>query len=101
VQVLDKASVFPESRHFGRRNIHGFKQNLRCAKLECPANVAYIRSLIGLVGYYLRFVRRFSKIIKPLTGFLGRTSSSSGRLPVKLVLGIEEATNHYPSVSDD
>jgi hypothetical protein len=31
---LDKASVFLESRHFKRRNIHGFKQDLKYDKLR-------------------------------------------------------------------
>jgi hypothetical protein len=31
---LNKASVFLESRHFGRRNVRAFKQDPRYAKLE-------------------------------------------------------------------
>jgi hypothetical protein len=38
VRVLDEARVFLETRHFGRRNICGFKQDSRCVNLE------YIRS---------------------------------------------------------
>jgi hypothetical protein len=32
-----------------------------------PKNVPEIRSFLGLVGYYLRFIEGFSKIMKPLT----------------------------------
>jgi hypothetical protein len=63
---------FPESRHFGIRNDHGFKQESRCVKLECLASVTDICSFLGLVGYYKRFVEGFSKISKPMTKFLGK-----------------------------
>jgi hypothetical protein len=33
---LDEASVFLESRHHESRNVHGFKQDSRYVKLECP-----------------------------------------------------------------
>ncbi|XP_074283676.1 putative mitochondrial protein AtMg00860 [Silene latifolia] len=34
---------------------------------ERPKNVAYVRSFLGLAGYYRRFVKDFVKIAKPLT----------------------------------
>ena len=34
---------------------------------ECPKNITEIRSSIGLVGYYRRFVEHFSLIVVPLT----------------------------------
>jgi hypothetical protein len=67
---------------------------------NAPASDADIRSSLGLVGYYQRFIEGFSKITKLITELLGRIRSSSQHPHVKLVLGIKEATNHYPSVSD-
>jgi hypothetical protein len=37
---------------------------------KAPTNVGDIRSLIGLVGYYQRFIEGFSKISKPMTELL-------------------------------
>lgn len=35
-----------------------------------PKNVSEIRSFLGLIGYYRRFIKGFSKIVKPLTSLL-------------------------------
>jgi hypothetical protein len=35
-----------------------------------PQNVSYIRSFLGLVGYYRRFIEEFSMIYKPMTELL-------------------------------
>lgn len=32
-----------------------------------PRNINEVRSFLGLVGYYMRFIQDFSKIVKPLT----------------------------------
>ncbi|KAK1670414.1 hypothetical protein QYE76_058573 [Lolium multiflorum] len=37
---------------------------------EPPKNVGEIRSLLGLAGYYRRFIENFSKIAKPMTELL-------------------------------
>jgi hypothetical protein len=37
-----------------------------------PTNVGDIQSFLGLAGYYWRFIKRFSKIIKPITELLGK-----------------------------
>jgi hypothetical protein len=39
---------------------------------EVPNNVTKVHSFLGLVGYYRRFIEGFSKIIKPMTGLLGK-----------------------------
>jgi hypothetical protein len=35
-----------------------------------PTTVTEVRSLLGLVGYYWRFIEGFSKIAKPMTSLL-------------------------------
>jgi len=35
-----------------------------------PTNVTKVRSFLGLVGYYNRFIKEFSKIASPLTNLL-------------------------------
>ena len=37
------------------------------AKWETPTNIQEVRSFLGLVGYYQKFVERFSEISDPLT----------------------------------
>jgi hypothetical protein len=39
-------------------------------KMPCPRNVKGIRSILGHVGFYRRFLKDFSKISKPLTNLL-------------------------------
>jgi hypothetical protein len=39
-------------------------------KWEAPRMVSEIRSFLGLAGYYRRFIKGFSKIVKPLTTLL-------------------------------
>jgi hypothetical protein len=39
---------------------------------KTPQNVSDIRSFLGLVGYYKRFIERFSKISKPMTELLAK-----------------------------
>jgi hypothetical protein len=40
------------------------------AEWESPKNAGDIRSFLGLVGYYQRFIKNFSKIAKPMTELL-------------------------------
>jgi hypothetical protein len=39
---------------------------------NAPASVTDIQSFLGLVGYYQRFIKGFSKITKPMTELLGK-----------------------------
>jgi hypothetical protein len=36
------------------------------------ASVVDIRSLLGLIGHYQRFIKGFSKVTKPMTELLGK-----------------------------
>jgi hypothetical protein len=67
---LDEASVFLKSHHFGRRNNRGLKQDSRYVKMESHASVVDVRSFLGLVGYYRKFIEEISKITKPMTELL-------------------------------
>ncbi|KAK7925039.1 hypothetical protein WMY93_007349 [Mugilogobius chulae] len=44
-----------------------------------PTTVRQVRSFLGFVGYYRRFIKDFSKIAKPLNGLLIGTGRSRGR----------------------
>ena len=39
-----------------------------------PINVSEIRSFLGLVGYYRRFIKGFSKLAKPMTALLEKNA---------------------------
>ena len=39
-------------------------------KMTCPKDVKGIRSFLGHVGFYRRFIKDFSKISRPLTNIL-------------------------------
>jgi hypothetical protein len=39
---------------------------------NAPASVVDIRNLLGLLGYYQRFVKGFSKATKPMIALLGK-----------------------------
>jgi hypothetical protein len=42
---------------------------------KTPQNVLDIRSFLGLAGYYRRFIERFSKISKPMTELLEKSTT--------------------------
>ena len=39
-----------------------------------PTNVSEIRSILGLVGYYRRFIEGFSKLAKPMIALLEKNA---------------------------
>ena len=39
-------------------------------KMPCPKDIKGIRSFLGHVGFYRRFIKDFSKISRPLTNLL-------------------------------
>ena len=41
-------------------------------KLVAPGNVRQLKSFLGLVGFYRRFVRKFASIAAPLVELLGK-----------------------------
>lgn len=49
------------------------------ADWQPPTTVRQVRSFLGFVGYYRRFVRDFTKIAKPLNALLIGTSCQRGR----------------------
>ena len=50
---------------------------------ETPQTVKEVRSLLGLAGYYRRFIENFSKIAKPLTSLLEKNWHSYGLMSVR------------------
>jgi hypothetical protein len=52
---------------------------------NAPTSVTEVRSPLGLVGYYRRFIEGISKITKPMTELLGKDKKFKWTLPVKLV----------------
>ena len=39
-------------------------------KMSCPKDIKVIRSFLGHVGFYRRFIKDFSKVSRPLTNHL-------------------------------
>lgn len=46
---------------------------------SAPKTVRQVRSFLGFVGYYRRFIKNFSKIAKPLNQLLSGTGRPRGR----------------------
>ena len=53
---------------------------------KIPASVTEIQSFLGLAGYYRCFIKRFSKIAKPMTSLLEKGKNSSGLMLARIVL---------------
>ncbi|XP_021738194.1 uncharacterized protein LOC110704684 [Chenopodium quinoa] len=61
-----------------------------------PKNVSDIRSFLGLVGYYRRFVKDFSKISRPLTNLMKKEK----RLTTAPVLALPDGSDGFEVYSD-
>ena len=55
------------------------------SKLPPPINIAEVRSFLGLVGYYRRFVKKFSDKAAPLNVLLRRIKHGSGHQNVRML----------------
>ena len=53
------------------RGIEVYKEKIEAIeKLPAPPSVKGIRSFLGYAGFYMRFIKDFSRIAKPLSSFL-------------------------------
>jgi hypothetical protein len=85
VRVLDEASFFHKSCHFRRRNIRGFKQDLRYVKVVIHPIVSLIFEVfLGLVGYYTNFIEGFLNTTKPMIKLLRKDEMFKWTPAVKL-----------------
>jgi hypothetical protein len=65
-----------------------------------PTTVCEIRSFLGLVGYYRRFIPDFSRIAKPITELLKKEAKFVWGLEVRRCLPhIEATSDHRTGVS--
>nr|CAD1821581.1 unnamed protein product [Ananas comosus var. bracteatus] len=77
----EKCSFAKEEVHFlghwiGRGQLHIDQQKVRAiCKWEAPTTVSELRSFLGLVNYYRRFIAGYSARAAPLTDLLKKTQS--------------------------
>jgi hypothetical protein len=64
-----------------------------------PTDVSKIRSFVGLVGYYRRFIEGFSKIVKPLTSLLEKGKEFKWDEACQKCFEELKETNHCTSVN--
>ena len=62
-------------------------------KWPTPKTVYYVRSFLGFVGYYRRFIKDFSKISKPIREVITGLENQSKRTAKKTLIEWTEATN--------
>ena len=53
------------------------------SKLSSPTNVKTVRQLLGHAGLYRRFIKDFSKIVKPLYKLLEKEAKVHGMMSAK------------------
>ena len=62
-------------------------------KLPTPQIVYYVRSFLGFVGYYRRFIKNFSKIANPIREVITGLENQSKRTAKKTTIEWTEASN--------
>ena len=62
-------------------------------KWPTPKTVYDVRSFLGFVGYYRRFIKGFSKISKPITGVITGLENQPKRTAKKTLIEWTEAAN--------
>jgi hypothetical protein len=81
---LSKCSFFQKEIHYLGHIISGegisvVEKVKAIMEWPVPKNAHEVRSFMGLVGYYQRFVEGFSKILKPITTCNARGSGMNGQ----------------------
>jgi hypothetical protein len=70
VRVLDQRSSVLRSYYKLGWISCGSKKVAAILDWKAPKDVRGIKSFIGMVGYYQRFIEGFSKIVRPMTALL-------------------------------
>ena len=85
--TLPKRSVTFLGHHVSKDGLRPDPRLLESiSKISIPCTVTQVRSFLGLVGYYRRFIRGFSKIAAPLNRLLEKN---------RLFLWTEECTQAF------
>ena len=63
--LLEENSLFG-AHHFLRRNNVRSKENRSYYGIKFTINVPYVRSFMGLIGYYKIFIEIFPKVAHPI-----------------------------------
>ena len=67
MSLLEERSTVLRACGFQGRDSSGSRKGGGHPRLEGPKNVTEVRSFLGLVGYYRKFIKDFAKISAPLT----------------------------------
>jgi hypothetical protein len=70
--ILVEGSFISLSHHFEGEIYVDLSMVMDVLSWNTPQNILDLRSFLGLVGYYKRFIEGFSKISKPITKLLAK-----------------------------